>query len=85
MIADNDTLSCINEGHKFNVYNGSFFTNYADFGYNLFYCHPYGLKKFHFNTNFDTIEEKNVECDGFIYRFNHSMEFNYIHLNLELL
>jgi len=53
LIADNDTLSCINEGHKFNVYNGSFFTNYADFGYNLFYCHPYGLKKFHFNTNFE--------------------------------
>lgn len=82
LIADNDTLSYINEGHKLNVYNGSFSTNYVDVGYNLFYCHPDGLKKFHFNTNFELhYRGKNIEYDGFISRFNHSMEFNFIDMH----
>lgn len=82
LIAENDTLSYINEGHKLNVYNGSFSTNYVDVGYNLFYCHPDGLKKYHFNTNFELhYRGKNVEYDGFISRFNHSMEFNFIDMH----
>lgn len=82
IIVDNDSLSYINEGHKLNVYNGSFSTNYFDLGYNLFYCHPDGLQKFHFNSNFEIhYRGKNVEFDGFVSRFNHSMEFNYLDMH----
>jgi|GEM_PF-4298588 len=82
IIRDNDTLSYINEGHKLNVYNGSFSTNYVDLGYNLFYCLADGLKKFHFNSNLELhYRGKNIEFDGFISRFNHSMEFNFIDMH----
>lgn len=82
IVVDNDSLAYINEGHKLNVYNGSFSTNYFDLGYNLFYCHPDGLQKFHFNTNFELhYRGKNIEFDGFISRFNHSIEFNYLDMH----
>ena len=73
----------INEGHALNVYNGSFGTNYVNFGYNYYFEHTAGSNAHWHNVNLDSELHTNgvdPDLEGYFSRLKLGLNYSIISL-----
>ncbi len=73
----------INEGHALNVYNGSFGTNYVNFGYNYYFEHLQGENGHWHNFNLDSEFHTNgfdPNLEGYFSRLKLALNYSIVFL-----
>jgi len=73
----------VNDGHALNVYNGSFGTNFVNFGYNYYFEHQAGSSAHWHNLNLDSEIHTNgfdADLEGYFSRLKLALNYSIISL-----